>query len=117
LQNPDEDVLADYLAYLHEMESLDNDWLVLPGHDWPYFGGGARASELIDHHHARLQTLLDASQNLTTKQAIDILFPFRLNDHEMHFASGEARAHLNHLVTIGKMVRETNDGVALFRHR
>jgi len=116
LQNPDADVLADYLAYLHEMVSLDNDWLVLPGHDWPYFGGGTRASELINHHNARLQTLLDANQTLTTKQAIDILFPFRLNDHEMHFASGEARAHLNHLVTIGKLVRETKDNVALFRH-
>ena len=37
-----------------------------------------------------------------------------LTDHEIYFASCEARAHLNHLVTRGEMRRETKGGIATF---
>jgi hypothetical protein len=43
-----------------------------------------------------------------------ILFPFELTDHEIYFASCEARAHLNHLVTRTKMTKSTKDGIAFF---
>jgi len=117
LETPDEDVLADYLMYLQGMASLGDDWLVLPGHDWPFFGGGIRATALMAHHEERLQQLLEAGHPLTTRQAIEILFPFTLSDHEMHFASCEARAHLNHLVTRGQMVQSLQQGVAVFTPR
>ena len=96
------------------MTEFANDWLVLPGHDWPFYGGGVRAQSLIAHHESRLCQLLEANQPLTTKQAIENLFPFTLTDHELHFASGEARAHLNHLVTRGAMIRSRQGGATIF---
>ena len=51
---------------------------------------------------------------LTTADAIATLFPMELTDHEIYFASCEARAHLNHLVTRGEMVRDMTGGVARF---
>ena len=38
----------------------------------------------------------------------------RRTDHEIFFASCEARAHLNHLVSRGDLVRDMQDGVAVF---
>ncbi len=114
LRNPDHDVLADYLSYLEEMRRLDDKWLVIPGHDWPFYGGAPRALELIAHHETRLGQLLDAGRPLTTRGAMELLFPFELTDHEIYFASCEARAHLNHLITRNKMRKSTNGGIAFF---
>ena len=50
-------MLADYLHYLESMTDCPTDWLIIPGHDWPYFGGGNRAAQLIAHHAARLDQL------------------------------------------------------------
>lgn len=114
LRDPDRDVLADYFTYLEEMCKLADDWLIIPGHDWPFFGGAPRARQLIAHHEFRLRQLLDAGATLTTNDAMALLFPFKLTDHEVYFASCEARAHLNHLVTRAKMARTTHDGIAFF---
>lgn len=114
LRDPDHDVLADYFAYLEEMRELEDDWLIIPGHDWPFYCGAPRASQLIVHHEHRLGQLLNAGGPLTTNDAMALLFPFELTDHEIYFASCEARAHLNHLVTLDKMTRSTKDGIAIF---
>ena len=114
LRDPDHDVLADYFSYLAEMCELEEDWLIIPGHDWPFYGGAPRARQLIKHHENRLGQLLDSGVPLTTSHAMAILFPFELTDHEIYFASCEARAHLNHLVTSGRMTRSTKDGIAIF---
>ncbi|MDA7598966.1 MBL fold metallo-hydrolase [Alphaproteobacteria bacterium] len=110
----DEDVLANYLTYLQGMSDMGADWLIVPGHDWPYYGGGIRARQLIAHHEKRLNRLVETGQPLSTATAMVALFPFELTDHEVYFASCEARAHLNHLVTCGIMERTLVDGVAIF---
>ncbi len=114
LRDPDHDVLADYLSYLKEMCVLEEDWLIIPGHDWPFYGGASRARQLIKHHENRLGQLLANGAPLTTSHAMAILFPFKLTDHEIYFASCEARAHLNQLVTRKKMTRSIEDGIAIF---
>ena len=114
LRDPDHDVLANYFLYLEEMHELDNNWLIIPGHDWPFYGGAARALQLTKHHENRLKKLLDAGSELTTSDAMAILFPFELTDHEIYFASCEARAHLNHLVTRNRMGRSKKGGVVFF---
>jgi hypothetical protein len=43
------------------------------------------------------------------------LFAFDLTDHELFFASCEARAHLNHLVARNEMRIQTEDGIDYFR--
>jgi hypothetical protein len=98
------------------MRHLTDAWLIIPGHDWPYFGGGVRAAELIEHHNTRLDLLRGAAGNgpITTAGAMRALFAFDLTDHELFFASCEARAHLNHLVARDEMQIQTKDGIDYF---
>ena len=114
LREPDGDVLAQYYEYLGSLEWLTPEWLIICGHDWHYFDGARRARQLIKHHDYRLKQLRDIERPQTTADAIATLFPMELTDHEIYFASREARAHLNHLVTRGEMFRETRDGKAVF---
>ena len=114
LRNPDGDVLAANFSYLADMTKMAPDWLVISGHDWPYYGGAARAQALIAHHESRLAALLAPNRPLSTAEAMQELFRFELTDHEVFFASCEARAHLNHLVTRGDMIRDVQKGVSIF---
>ena len=117
LRDLDDDMLADYLHYLDSMKDCPADWLIIPGHDWPYFGGGVRATQLADHHAARLDQLFGmiGDKPVSTNDAMLALFPFDMTGHEVFFASCEARAHLNHLVTTGHLQHEdSNNGVDLF---
>ena len=111
IRNPDFDSLSHYFTYLEEMTSLPADMSIFPGHDWPFRDGGARASILIEHHHERLQQLEDAAQNqpLSVALAMDVLFGRAFGDHELYFASGEARAHLTHLVATGRLQIKRHD--------
>ena len=114
LRDPDGDVLGPYYDYLHGLDWLTPDWSIICGHDWHYFDGARRARQLIAHHDRRLDQLRQAGGSQTTADAITTLFPMELTDHEIYFASCEARAHLNHLVTRGEMRRETKGGIATF---
>ena len=114
LRNPDGDVLAAYFTYLEDMTKMAPDWLVISGHDWPYYGGAGRARALIAHHEARLASLLAPQRPLSTADAMHELFRFELTDHEVFFASCEARAHLNNLVTRGDMTSDVENGVSIF---
>lgn len=114
LRDPNADVLAHYYTYLGGVDDLSPDWRIICGHDWHYFDGARRARQLIDHHDMRLNQLRDAKAALSTADAMSRLFVMELTDHEVYFASCEARAHLNHLVTLGDMSREIENGVAIF---
>ncbi len=116
----DADRLAPYLTYLDEMTQLDDETKIYPGHDWPFKQGGKRAKALIDHHRNRLDLLHDAARKtpLNTHQAMDVLFGKNFGDHELYFASGEARAHLNHLVATQRLTMERRDNKPdLFHHK
>ena len=117
LRDLDDDMLADYLQYLDSMMDCPADWLIIPGHDWPYFGGGFRAAQLAAHHAARLDQLFGmiGDKPVSTNDAMLALFPFDMTGHEIFFASCEARAHLNHLVTTGHLQHaDRKNGVDLF---
>ena len=105
MRDLNDDTLADYLRYLDSMTGTPADWLIIPGHDWPYFGGGVRAARLTAHHVARLDQLFGmiGDKPVSTNDAMMALFPFDMTGHEIFFASCEARAHLNHLVTTGHL--------------
>ena len=111
IRKPDTDLLSHYFTYLHEMTALDEDIQIFPGHDWPFRAGGARAQALIAHHHQRLDMLVEAAQHnhLTVASAMDVLFGRSFGPHELYFASGEARAHLNHLVAIDRLCLKHSD--------
>ena len=112
IRDRDEDLLSAYFTYLEEMQHLSDEMKVFPGHDWPFTHAGMRAAELIAHHHQRLEQLCTAARHtdITTSDAIDILFGRRFGDHELYFASGEARAHLNYLVAHHRMEKTELSG-------
>ena len=111
-----DDMLADYLQYLDSMADCPRDWLIIPGHDWPYFGGGVRATQLIAHHAARLDQLfrMISDKPVSTNDAMLALFPFDMTGHEIFFASCEARAHLNHLITTGHLQHVDRKMVSIY---
>ena len=117
LRDLDDDMLIDYLQYLDSMIDCPTDWLIIPGHEWPYFGGGVRARQLSAHHAARLEQLLGiiGDKPVSTNDAMLALFPFDMTGHEIFFASCEARAHLNHFITTGHLQHvDRENGVDLF---
>ena len=100
------------------MIELPADMQIFPGHDWPFRNGGVRAQQLIDHHNHRLDLLSAAAQKapLTVWSAMDELFGRTFGDHEMYFASGEARVHLNHLVAVGRLHKRCDDrGIDIYK--
>ena len=116
MRDLEEDMLGHYLHYLEEMTNLPDEWHILPGHDWPFSHGGQRAQALIDHHNMRLDALIQAAETapISVSDAMAVLFGKEFGAHEMYFAAGEARSHLTHLLTIGKMGKSTENGIDRF---
>eukprot|EP01037_Dinobryon_pediforme_P024452 gene24452-26253_t len=82
------------------------DTLVLPSHGKPFRGAHTRIAQLLEHHHARLQEVLQACA--TPQSAVDILpvmFKRPLDTHQLSFALGEALAHLHKLWYDGVLER------------
>ena len=59
------DLLSAHFAYLSDMQGLPEEMQIFPGMTGR-FGGGARARQLVDHHHHRLDVLAVAAE-----QALD----------------------------------------------
>lgn len=113
-QEPDADPLRLYLDSLHAFERLPDDVLVLPSHGKPFGAekdcraGGikVRIDQLRNHHRDRLDDTLKACANpASAAQVMPILFPRKLDLHQLTFALGETIAHLNHLWHAGALNR------------
>jgi glyoxylase-like metal-dependent hydrolase (beta-lactamase superfamily II) len=86
------------------LDVLDPDTLILPSHRKPFFNVRHRLFELAHHHAARLNLMLaNSPATVTAGDLIDVLFTPGLDGHQLGFAMGEAIAHLNHLVALGRM--------------
>ena len=98
---------------------IDPATLVLPSHRRPFRNVRGRLAQLAEHHRQRLQQILDATAGETNAaDLIDVLFQRTLDGHQMGFAMGEAIAHLNHLVTLGRMERVRDvSGAIRYRKR
>jgi glyoxylase-like metal-dependent hydrolase (beta-lactamase superfamily II) len=117
---PDADPLGLFLESGRRFAArLDPATLVLPSHRRPFHNVHRRLAELAQHHDERLDLILRATGTETTAaDLIDVLFQRALDGHQMGFAMGEAIAHLNHLVTLGRMERvRGRSGVARYRKR
>lgn len=114
---PNGDPLREYLESLDHFRELPEDVLVLPSHNFPFTGLHDRLAALVEHHEERLDAAAEFCS--TSKNAIDVLpvlFHRELDDHQLTFAIGEAIAHLNYLVTDGRLDRVTDaDGQITYR--
>jgi len=114
---PDGDPLARYLSSLAKLrEAVPPDVLVLPSHNLPFFGLHRRIDALAAHHRTRcVDVLAGCAGPQTAAQLVPILFPRRLDRHQMGFALGEALAHLHYLMHQGELNRDIGpDGVYRF---
>ncbi|MDE2304133.1 MAG: MBL fold metallo-hydrolase, partial [Gammaproteobacteria bacterium] len=100
---PDADPLSDWLDSLGALRRrVPDDVLVLPAHNSPFRGLHARLGELEALHAgslARLERLLEVP-----RRAVDVfgaLFQRPIGPGVLGMATGEAIAHLNHLVRLG----------------
>lgn len=115
---PEADPLADWLASIAAISRrIPDDVLVLPSHNDPFRGLHARLWQLNDHHEEVLRRLREALRE--RKRAIDVfdvMFHRRVGLSLLTFATGEALAHLSHLIHRGEAVRELDaEGVAWYR--
>ena len=96
---------------------LPKDVLVLPGHNLPFVGLGARADELMAHHEARCVAILEACKQgpQTVAELVPVIFGRRIDDpHQLVFAFSEALAHVNILVGAGRLrIARAAQGLAL----
>lgn len=115
---PEADPLGLFLASGERFRArIDPETLVLPSHRRPFRNVRGRLTQLAEHHRQRLQQILDATAHETTAaDLIDVLFQRTLDGHQMGFAMGEAIAHLNHLVTLGRM-EKARDASGIVRYR
>ena len=106
---PESDPLGDFLRSIERYRSIEADTLVLPSHGLPFYGLHARIAALQAHHAERLDELADAC--LSSRSAAELmttLFRRPLDAHQIAFAMGETIAHMNHLVRVGRVVREVD---------
>jgi glyoxylase-like metal-dependent hydrolase (beta-lactamase superfamily II) len=104
--DPEGDPLGYYLRSLNSLRrEIPDDVLVLPGHNLPFYGLHARALELIAHHQARCDRILQACRTAPRSAAelIPFVFSRNLDPHQMGFAFSEVLAHVNYMLRDGAL--------------
>lgn len=108
---PSANPLKDWFDSLARFQrDLPAETLVFPAHNTPFTGVQARLQYLVDHHEDHLQAVEEAC--LTPRKAVEmlpVLFSREIDSSQMSLALGEAVAHLNYLVTAGRLVRELDE--------
>jgi glyoxylase-like metal-dependent hydrolase (beta-lactamase superfamily II) len=107
--DPQGDPLGIYIRSLEALKAgIAAETLVLPGHHQPFIGLHRRADELLAHHVARCDAILDACARhaLTAAELIPVVFGRTIEDpHQVGFAFSEALAHINYLERAGALVQ------------
>lgn len=117
-REPDADPLQLWFESLQRLERrVDPAALVLPAHGKPFLGLVARLRQLAQEHQEGLQRLRKLCRQ--PQRAVDVfpaLFKARITGQNLVMATGEAVAHLNHLVKRGEMsVQRDSGGVKRYR--
>jgi len=95
---------------------IDRDYLVLPGHNLPFWGLKLRIQQLLNHHNSALERVKDYLKH-DSKMAVEIFPPLYLREikePEFGLALGEAIGHLNFLWHKGAISREIKEGGKIF---
>jgi glyoxylase-like metal-dependent hydrolase (beta-lactamase superfamily II) len=105
-QQPTANPLAQFLDSLKKFQHLPEDTLVLPSHDWPFYGLLGRLDDLALHHEERLDAAWVACASPATGvDVLNALFKREFDAHQLFFAIGESLAHLHQLEFLGRVER------------
>ncbi len=113
---PDADPLNEYLQSLKPFSALPEDTLVLPSHNFPFYGLHERIRALTAHHEERLDRLAEFCLSpRTAAETLKVLFRRELDAHQIMFAMGESLSHLVYLEGKGRLQRSLDgDGIVRF---
>ena len=113
---PESNPVQEYLDSLAKFAGLPADTLILPSHGKPFRGLHTRIQQLNDHHAARLAEVVEACASPhSAAEIVPLMFPRKLDGHQLSFALGEALAHLHKLWFDGVLQRHIGiDGVFRF---
>ncbi len=110
-----QDSLAEFFDSLDRMKTLEGATVALPAHGHPFADIGARADDICEHHHERLNVLRHASDKLgcaTVEEFMRVLFSERAWGD---MAASETFAHLVHLKVMDEAHQgATPDGLVTF---
>lgn len=110
------DALQSYLQTLDLVAALDGVRLGLPAHGHPFADVPKRVSEIKEHHHERMELLMEASAAIGPATVTDLsheIFPAK---HWGVMAESETFAHLEHMVLVGEAERwREADGRLIYR--
>lgn len=108
--------LSEFLDGFDKFSELDNDTLVLPGHDRPFRGVQRRIAALKAHHDDRLNDVLVWCRDKPRSACdlVPLMFHGDLDLHQQMFAIGEIIAHLFLLESRGTLSRSQSGGVVRF---
>jgi glyoxylase-like metal-dependent hydrolase (beta-lactamase superfamily II) len=96
--------LATFLATLQNLKMIPVD-LALPGHGPIITQFQERVAQLILHHEERLIQVERVADGADAYQICTRIFPTHdLSSHQLRFAMAETLAHLEYLVSIGRLV-------------
>ncbi|MDH3738042.1 MAG: MBL fold metallo-hydrolase [Alphaproteobacteria bacterium] len=108
--------LGDFLVTTESFRAqLPDTALVLPSHNEPFYGLHYRLDQLASHHDERLDQMADLCGEPSTGYGVSRQsFSPDLDGLQASLALTETMAHLNHLICLGRINRQTrNDGVWL----
>jgi glyoxylase-like metal-dependent hydrolase (beta-lactamase superfamily II) len=108
---PDADPLTDWLASLATIRTtVDDDVLVMPAHNEPFYGLHRRIDQLLEGHERSLQRLLqELSHPRTACDVLALLFRRPVSGDMLQMATGESVAHLNCLIRRGQITCNRDD--------
>ena len=109
--------LADFFDSLDRMHTFDEVKVVLPAHGLEFHDLSGRSAEIVDHHHQRLATLVEAAaqapqHELSVPEYSTHLFKPRSWGP---MADSETYAHLEHLRQTGRATTRVEGGELLYR--
>lgn len=109
--------LKDFLTSLDRMHTFDTVKVVLPAHGLEFHDLPGRSTEIADHHHDRLATLVEAARHAPENE-------LTVPDYSKHLfkprswgpmADSETFAHLEHLRQTGRATTRAIDGELRYR--
>lgn len=101
----DRNPLATFLATLQQLGGIAVE-RALPGHGPVITNFRERIAQLIVHHEERLSQTEQAAEQIDAYQVCMRIFPTHdLSSHQLRFAMAETLAHLEYLVSLGRLVR------------
>lgn len=110
---PDDNPLADWFeGHRKLLECVPDNVTVLPSHQLPFTGLHYRIRAIIEHHHERLETLVNLCESPVCAQDVTRqLFARELNAFQNFLAVGETIAHLHYLLDHGRVTRTLENNI------